>query len=203
MKLPILASIARSLAIFATPSAQNPAPRDPQSFTSTTTAILVDVVVRDRNGRPVVDLSADDFTLAEDGVTQKVDSFSRVTRGGGIGVNVAWRTPDPTTTVVSPGVPAPSSAASSAAPEEETTTAIVFGHLSSDSLGLAQRATLEYIPLSGESSAHVAVFAADPSIRAIQPYTTDLQLVRQAVARVIPSADVGRGAQYRADRRAS
>ena len=89
----VVASVACALAIGAAPSAQKPTPREQQSFTSTTTAILVDVVVRDRNGRPVVDLSADDFSLAEDGVTQKVDSFSRVTRGGGIGVNVAWRTP--------------------------------------------------------------------------------------------------------------
>ena len=182
----VVASVACALAIGAAPSAQKPTPREQQSFTSTTTAILVDVVVRDRNGRPVVDLSADDFSLAEDGVTQKVDSFSRVTRGGGIGVNVAWRTQDPTT-VVSPAVSASQSAPPADAPEDETTTAIVFGHLSSESLGLAQRATLEYIPLNGESSAHVAVFAADPGIRAIQPYTTDRQLVRQAVARVIPS----------------
>ena len=47
-----------------------------QSFTSAATAILVDVVVRDRKGRPVTDLSADDFEVAEDGVAQKVDTFT-------------------------------------------------------------------------------------------------------------------------------
>ena len=31
------------------------------------------------------------------------------------------------------------------------------------------------------------MFAADPGIRAVQGYTTDRRLVRQAVARVIPS----------------
>ncbi len=72
-------------------SGQSDQPRTTQSFTATTTAILVDVVVRDKSGRPVVDLSADDFAVAEDGVAQQVDSFTRVTRGGGIGVNVAWR----------------------------------------------------------------------------------------------------------------
>lgn len=161
-------------------------PRSPQSFTATATAILVDVVVRDRSGRPVVDLSADDFSIAEDGVAQKVDSFTRVTRGGGIGVNVAWRSPDQTI-AVSP-VDGPTPAGATPAPvEEESTTAIVFGHLSSESLGLAQRATLDYIPQSGESGARVAVFAADPGIRPVQAYTTDRRLVRQAVARVIPS----------------
>ena len=40
-----------------------------------------------------MDLSAEDFEVAEDGVVQKVDSFTRVSRGGGIGVGVAWRSP--------------------------------------------------------------------------------------------------------------
>ena len=141
--------------------------------------------MRDKSGRLVVDLSADDFAVAEDGVAQQVDSFTRVTRGGGIGVNVAWRTPDQTI-AVSPTSERGTVATTSAA-DEESTTALVFGHLSSESLGLAQRATLDYIPASGESTARVGVFATDPGIRAVQGYTTDRRLVRQAVARVIPS----------------
>jgi VWFA-related protein len=167
-------------------SGQAERPRGSQSFTATATAILVDVVVRDRSGRPVVDLSADDFSIAEDGVGQKVDSFTRVTRGGGIGVNVAWRSTAQTIAVSTGADPGPAGA-TPAPVDEQSTTAIVFGHLSSESLGLAQRATLDYIPLSGESSARVAVFAADPGIRPVQAYTTDRRLVRQAVARVIPS----------------
>ena len=66
------------------PAAQGrpcPRRRSRQSFTSTATAILVDVVVRDRNGRPVTDLTAADFEVAEDGVPQKVDTFTpRVAR---------------------------------------------------------------------------------------------------------------------------
>ena len=183
--LPISATIVLALATPVGLSGQADGSRASQSFTSTTTAILVDVVVRDRHGRPVVDLSADDFAIAEDGVGQKVDSFTRVTRGGGIGVNVAWRSPDTVVAVSPTSASAPSAAATPA--DEVATTAIVFGHLSSESLTLAQRATLGYIPLSGESAARVAVFAADPGIRALQVYTNDRRLVRQAVARVIPS----------------
>ena len=141
--------------------------------------------MRDKNGRLVVDLSADDFAVAEDGVAQQVDSFTRVTRGGGIGVNVAWRSPDQTIAVSPTGERG--TVATTSAADEESTTALVFGHLSSESLGLAQRATLDYIPASGESTARVGVFATDPGIRAVQGYTTDRRLVRQAVARVIPS----------------
>ncbi len=183
--LPVSVAIALALTSQTGLSGQSDRPRASQSFTATTTAILVDVVVRDRNGRLVVDLSAGDFEVAEDGVGQQVDSFTRVTRGGGIGVNVAWRSPDQTI-AVSPTADRSAAAATEPA-DEESTTAIVFDHLSSESLGLAQRATLDYIPSGGESSARVGVFAAAPGIRAVQGYTTDRGLVRQAVARVIPS----------------
>ena len=56
---------------------------------------------------------------------------------------------------------------------EDATTAIVFDHLSAETLRLAQRATLDYVPVSGESSVRVGVFATDLGIRAVQRYTTD------------------------------
>src|SRR5918912_3751698 len=78
-------------------AAQTPASADKQKFTAAGTAILVDVVVREhRGGRPVTDLTSDDFAVFEDGVPQKIDSFSRVTRGGGIGVGIRWKTPGTT-----------------------------------------------------------------------------------------------------------
>ena len=55
--------------------AQSP-PRstDRQSFTSTATAILVDVVVRDKRGHPVIDLSAPDYQISDDGEPHKIDN---------------------------------------------------------------------------------------------------------------------------------
>jgi VWFA-related protein len=170
------------------PAAQSSVSRDTQPFASATTAILVDVVVRDRNGRQIVDLSAGDFTLTEDGVAQTVDTFTRVSRGSGIGVGVAWRSPD-TIVATTPGAGWSDSA--SAAETDEVTTALVFDHLSSESLRLAQRATLDYVPLTGESRARIGVFATDPGVRVVQSYTTDRALIRQAVARLVPAGTAG------------
>ena len=72
---------------------------DPQSYSTATTAILVDVVVRDRKGRPVTDLTAGDFEVYEDRVAQKIDTFTRVTRGGGIGLDVKWKQPGSTVAI--------------------------------------------------------------------------------------------------------
>jgi VWFA-related protein len=156
-----------------------------QSFTSAATAILVDVVVRDKRGRPVLDLAAHDFEVAEDNVAQRIDTFARVSHGSGIGVGVAWKSPEHTVTIS--GRSAPDTAVDGGVPPDDATTAIVFDHLSSESLRLAQRATLDYVPMSGDSEVRVGVFATDPGIRVVQSFTTQRALVRRAVAQVVPS----------------
>jgi VWFA-related protein len=169
-------------ALAAAPHGQPQIPRADRTYSTATTAILVDVVVRDGKGRPVLDLSADDFEIAEDGVRQKVDTFTRVARGGGIGVGVAWRTPGSTT--VTPTDHRGDD--HDAQPDGEAATALVFDRLSSEALRLAQRATLDYVPMSGDSTVRVGVFATDPGVRIVQHYTTDRAQVRRAVAALVP-----------------
>ena len=59
------------------------------AYTAATTAILVDVVVRDKRGRPITDLTRDDFEIVR-GLRspQTVGSFSIVARASGIGIHV-------------------------------------------------------------------------------------------------------------------
>ncbi len=42
--------------------------------------VQLDIVVKDKKGRPVKDLKAADFEVFEDGVSQKVESFRFITR---------------------------------------------------------------------------------------------------------------------------
>jgi VWFA-related protein len=156
-----------------------------QSYTSTATAILVDVVVRDKREQPVTDLSAADFEVMEDGVRQRVDTFTRVLHGGGIGVGIAWkRERDPIEVRLGPlSSPTPSGDVT-----PDATTALVFDHLSAESLRLAQKATLDYIPMTGDTTIQVAVLATEPRVRFLQSYTTDRARVRKAVQRLLPAA---------------
>ena len=158
---------------------------DQQGYSAATTAILVDVVVRDRKGHPVTDLETADFSLFEDGTPQKIDTFTRITRGGGIGVGVRWKSPSSTLLVT------PHAAALPAATEDkatdDATTALVFDHLGEDALRMAQRATLDYIPMSGDSGVRVGVFVTDPRMKLLQPYTIDRSAIRSAVQKVMPS----------------
>jgi VWFA-related protein len=179
-----IAALAAPAGMAGGPQQKPPPPPGGQSFTASATAILVDVVVRDGAGRPAMNLSAADFEISEDRVVQRIDSFTRISRGGGIGVGVAWRAPE--TTILTPGIGADAPAAAGA-PQEDSTTALVFDHLSSESLRLAQKATLDYVPLSGDSSVKVGVFATDPGIRVLQRFTSDRALMRRAVARIVPA----------------
>lgn len=156
-------------------------------YQATATAVLVDVVVRDRHGRPVTDLNAADFELREDGVLQELGSFTRVSRGGGIGVRVGLREPG-ATTLIEHGRPAASDDAAAASPTSyPAVTALVFDALSADAVSLCQRAALAHLPMSGLVDARVAVFSTEPSLRVLQGFTDDPALVREGVRRVLPA----------------
>jgi len=171
--------------------------RSPQPYSTATTAILVDTVVRDHKGRPVTDLAVGDFEVYEDGVAQKIDTFTRVTRGGGIGVTVRWKQPKSTIAILPAGSLPPPLPGEEAA--NQSTTAFVFDHLSEEALGLAQKATLQYVPMSGESDVRVGVFDTDFGMRVMQGYTTDRSAIRRAVSQILPAGSAA--ADQKADRR--
>lgn len=60
-------------------SSQQTNPTEPQNpvatFTSTTRVVVLDVVVTDKSGKPVRDLTRDAFTVLEDGKEQEIASF--------------------------------------------------------------------------------------------------------------------------------
>ena len=53
-------------------------PDQPQVIRSGINYVRVDVIVTDKDGKPVMDLTQDDFSVAEDGKPQKVDAFTVV-----------------------------------------------------------------------------------------------------------------------------
>ena len=50
----------------------------PERFRTSTAAVVVDVVVRNGKGQPVLGLTADDFAVYEDGVRQTITSFDAI-----------------------------------------------------------------------------------------------------------------------------
>jgi VWFA-related protein len=167
--------------------AQQPAEdRKEPAYASRATAVLVDVVVRDRQGRPVLDLKSADFEVLEDDVRQDVASFTIVQRGGGMGIDVRVRQPPGATTTVVSGTGSTSGEAAGAEPVPGVM-ALVFDSLSPQSLTMCQRAALDYVKMSGDADARIGIFVTDPYVRILQGYTREPALIRSALQRLMAS----------------
>jgi hypothetical protein len=114
-----------------------PAPEVPV-FGASTAAVVVDVVVRDKKGKLVRDLTAADFTVLEDGASQAIESL-RV-------VDNAPAAEEAAAGPVSPAPAPPAGTASAAAPAKAERTgapsviAFVFDRLSAAARKIAEKA---------------------------------------------------------------
>src|SRR5213594_922266 len=66
------------------PRAQEPASQNP-SFRAGASAVVLDVVIRDKRGRTVRDVQPGEVTVLEDGVERAIRSFRLVERTGTLG----------------------------------------------------------------------------------------------------------------------
>lgn len=164
--------------------AQNPtnAARQEDRLRISSTEVALDVVVRDKKGHAVTDLTADDFEVLEDGARQPVESFKLVTRraarpGAGKGETPAANT-------ATPAGPARPAVEKRNDPDiGVSVVALVFDRLSPDARKRANDAALSYIGDSAPLSSFVGVFAINLSLVPLQNYTTDFNLVKNAVER--------------------
>ncbi|MFL6278522.1 MAG: VWA domain-containing protein, partial [Vicinamibacterales bacterium] len=169
--------LALTLALSAFPAAQTqspPAPRASGVVQAETTAILVDVVVRDKRGQPVTDLTANDFELYEDGVLQDVGALTRYTSDIDAAVVTATTT----------AAPAAGPAKPSAQLSPEPIIALIFDRLSPEARVIARKAALGYVGERGQTDGRIAVFGIDLSLLTYQTYTRDAALLKQAIGDV-------------------
>lgn len=164
------------------PSGTPAAPSGEPRFETTSTAIVVDVVVRDAKGELVTDLTPDDFQIYEDGLRQEVGSFSVANRGAGIAV--AARRRDGATRVGVAERPGDAAPDDPAITPDAGLTALVFDRLGPENRVLAQRAALAGLPLNGPLPDSTGVFAIDLEVNLVQPFTRDVAAVRAGLHRV-------------------
>jgi VWFA-related protein len=137
--------------------------------------VRLDIVVKDKKGHPIRDLKASDFEILEDGVPQKLESFRFVSREAS-----ASSSEKRDTKSTAPGV-------GPATPAKRTTpavTALVFDRLSPEARSLARKAGLAYVQEDMAGGGFTGVFGIDQSLRTIQNFTDDAQLIKDAVERV-------------------
>jgi len=175
----LLASAVVMLTLAVAGHAQQPAPpqRAPDTVTQGVTAVLVDVVVRDRRGQPVRDLTQADFQVFEEGVAQPIGSFSRVSDGATVPLAETKPTAPPT---APGGVSAPAAAQVS----DQPVTAIVFDRLSPEARRLAVQAAQSYLGGREEAPGFIGVFGIDLALTPYAPFTRNTRVLRQALSTI-------------------
>lgn len=139
--------------------------------------VPVDVIVRDKAGRPVKGLTAADFEVYENGVLQPITSVRLVTR------ELAEAEATATSTAANPAKPATRSQTSANDLTGMTTTALVFDRLTPDARLRARDAALNYVTENLNPGSRMGVYITGLSLQVLQPPTQDAQLVKAAVER--------------------
>ena len=152
---------------------QNPSEQNKEKPVITSTVeVPVDVIVRDKGGRPIKGLTASDFEVYENGVPQQITSVRMVSREPSDN-QMNSKTQNVT------GVTSAETA--SAASSTSTTSLLVFDRLTPDTQVRARDAALNYVNENMKSDSRMGVFVTGLSLRRLQPLTEDAQLVRDAV----------------------
>jgi VWFA-related protein len=158
--------------------AQQPAPTRPAGTVNTgVTAVLVDVVVRDKRGMPVKDLQPADFEMLEDGVAQTIGSFR--------GIFEDSSGPGATAETAPAAAPAASAPAVGPRPDPMAlpVTALVFDRLSPEAQGLAVHAAKSYFGGKNrqEAPTYVGVFSIEGSLRPVTPFTRNVEQIEKGL----------------------
>ena len=148
-------------------------------FATSTTAVVVDVVVRDAKGAPIVDLKPSDFELFEEDARQKIASVELIAPGRAparAGTAAAARD------AAAPISPAPVPEAAAAVPASPTVVALVFHRLSAEGRDLAAAAARSYLDRATAND-YAGVFSIDTSLEVVQTFTTDRARLTAAIER--------------------
>ena len=146
--------------------------------------VRLDVIVRDKKGRPIKDLKPSDFEVSEDGVPQKVESFRFISR----------EVPANSSNDNQPGTTGTTPTANPPKRSTPTVTALVFDRLSPEARALARKAGLAYAQQGMAAAGFTGVFGIDQALRTFQTFTDDALLIKDAVEHATSTATSSSGA---------
>ena len=150
-------------------SAQEP----PPTFTSDTQVVLLDLVARDRKGKTVADLRADEIQVFEDGTRCEIQSFRLVRAPGGEAPAAPQAVRPPET---------PASAPDTATPSRANLVVLVFDVLPVATAPLARQGALDLLAREFPANTWFAVFKVDRGgMRLLQAFTSDASRLASAV----------------------
>jgi VWFA-related protein len=154
--------------------AQDPPPDlQAQVFRVETEVVMLDLVARDKKGHTVRDLRADEVQVFEDGVKQEASGFRFLdTRAAGVAVEEQEE--------ATPGKGEPGAPKSDESRHLNLVT-MVFDQLGPDGRQIARKAALDFLDLADRPDVFVSVFQVSESLKLVQQFTTNRDLVRDGV----------------------
>lgn len=165
-------------------SASAPAPRGqmelPPTIQTAAEEVLLDIVVRDRHGKMVPDLTPEEIHVWEDGNPQAIRSF-RLVKGAAAGARP-------------PTSPAQAGPVAEALRGLNLVT-LVFERLDQDAARLARQAALDFLNTEKSPNVFMAVFTIDQRLFVVQPFTRDHALLRKAIEQATRSSATQLAAQ--------
>ncbi len=168
--------VVMSLRVPAIPAQQPPAAPSQPLVSASSSEVVLDVLVRDKKGRPVRDLEPSQFEVKDNGAPVKIKTFRLLDRSA-----------------AEPAAASPGS--KTAADPDKLDPArqlrlftLLFERLGQDGRLLARRAALDLIKGDPEPNTYYAVFALDQRLSAIQQFTNDRTLLKKAIEHVTGGA---------------
>ncbi len=134
--------------------------QDPPVIKTTVDEVVLDVVVRDKKGKPIKDLTAADITLMDNGVKQQIKGFRLVE--GAEAIELEKRTPlDPL--------------------RQLRLVTLVFEPVGQDARRIAKQAALELIKGDQGTNVFYSVMTINNGLFILQQFTSDKEKLRKAV----------------------
>jgi len=175
-----LASLVRGQA----PAAPAPTGGEPE-FRSGTAVVVLDVIARDKKGRPVRDLRPDEVQILENDQRCDVRSFRFVESAGTVEPAGAGAVPS-APAAVAPVAPA---AAPAAGPSPLNLVTLVFDRMSLEDSRAAEKAARALVQATATPRTRMAVFSLGTRLGLAEPFTSDASAVLEAVARATAGTD--------------
>lgn len=143
---------------------QSPGPAPPETglkIVANTEEVALDLVVRDRKGRPVAGLKPEDLEIRDDGQAVKLSGLRPVSGAEQSGAEAGGTPSDPFRSI--------------------RLVTFVFERIGPDSGRLAREAAQEMLKSGNGEKVYFAVLQIDRSLRLVQGFTADQELLRKAV----------------------
>jgi VWFA-related protein len=161
--------------------------RQTQIARTTTTGVVIDLSVVDRDGKPVVDLRPDEFELSEDGKRQQIVAVSLVS-GGVVRALDAAPAAASTGNAEAAGAVAGAGRVRLLPDKTPSVTAILFDSLSPETRPLAHRAATAYLATLSPPNDYAGVFLSGAKLKSFAGFTNRADVLHGALASLASTA---------------